>query len=234
VNSNYYAVDLVKFEFDDDDKRVLELLKNINKQKEDDDFINGYLEKENHLLSSVKNPLEPTNDDEKTYLTSVVDLFHDLQSNLKKQNKNFDNHPSYIKIVDGYHIALEGLAYNSFNNKNYEESIKRDLDILDKPITPKMKTKPLRRLGLSHTRLNQLDEAKPFIDSLIKDTDSSNKPLNTEVIDEYNMVEFLPLNVTSEDSITLILQHIDNAIQYGEDLEPKEILDDKEIDEFSS
>jgi GTPase SAR1 family protein len=51
----------------------------------------------------------------------------------------------------------------------------------------------------------------------------------TDVIDEYNMVEFLPLNVTNEDSIATVLQHIDHAIQYGEDLEPKEpIFDDNE------
>ena len=30
------------------------------------------------------------------------------------------------------------------------------------------------------------------------------------------MVQFLPLDVTDEDSVGLILSHIDNAIQYGE------------------
>lgn len=30
------------------------------------------------------------------------------------------------------------------------------------------------------------------------------------------MVQFLPLDLTDEDSITLVLSHIDNAIQYGE------------------
>lgn len=30
------------------------------------------------------------------------------------------------------------------------------------------------------------------------------------------MVQFLPLDVTSEESVGLILSHIDNCIQYGE------------------
>lgn len=35
-------------------------------------------------------------------------------------------------------------------------------------------------------------------------------------IEDFNMVQFLPLDVTDEDSVGLILSHIDNAIQYGE------------------
>ncbi|TPX47737.1 hypothetical protein SeLEV6574_g02478 [Synchytrium endobioticum] len=45
------------------------------------------------------------------------------------------------------------------------------------------------------------------------------------LIDEFNMVGFIPLDNTDEDSIALILQHIDHATQYGEDIEPKEIVD---------
>lgn len=35
-------------------------------------------------------------------------------------------------------------------------------------------------------------------------------------IEDFNMVQFLPLDVTSEESVGLILSHIDNSIQYGE------------------
>lgn len=35
------------------------------------------------------------------------------------------------------------------------------------------------------------------------------------------MVSFLPLDVTSEDSVNTVLSHIDNMMQYGEDEEPK-------------
>ena len=42
-------------------------------------------------------------------------------------------------------------------------------------------------------------------------------------IDDYSLVKFLPLDISEEDSINDILLQIDNAIQYGEDLEPREI-----------
>ena len=35
------------------------------------------------------------------------------------------------------------------------------------------------------------------------------------------MVSFIPLNITDEDSVEYVLSTIDNALQYGEDLEPK-------------
>ncbi|KAI9325040.1 GPN-loop GTPase [Zopfochytrium polystomum] len=43
-----------------------------------------------------------------------------------------------------------------------------------------------------------------------------------QLIDEFNMVSFIPLNIYDEDSVSMVLSHVDNAIQYGEDLEPKE------------
>jgi len=41
------------------------------------------------------------------------------------------------------------------------------------------------------------------------------------LLDDYSMVSFVPLNITDEDSIDHVLSHIDNTIQYGEDLEVK-------------
>lgn len=43
-------------------------------------------------------------------------------------------------------------------------------------------------------------------------------------------MSFVGLDITDEDSISLVLQQIDNAIQYGEDLEPPEPKYD-ELDE---
>lgn len=45
------------------------------------------------------------------------------------------------------------------------------------------------------------------------------------LIDDFNMVQFLPLDVTDEDSVGVVLSHLDNAIQYGEHEEPKEPAD---------
>ncbi|EDO31324.1 predicted protein [Nematostella vectensis] len=47
-----------------------------------------------------------------------------------------------------------------------------------------------------------------------------NKALG-QLIEDYSMVTFLPLNPEDEDSVTDVLQQIDHAIQYGEDLDIK-------------
>lgn len=39
----------------------------------------------------------------------------------------------------------------------------------------------------------------------------------TQLLDDYSMVSFAPLNISDEDSIEAVLQQIDMAIQYGED-----------------
>ncbi|RKO91944.1 GPN-loop GTPase, partial [Blyttiomyces helicus] len=67
---------------------------------------------------------------------------------------------------------------------------------------------------------------------LLEDVNAKTRPkfhdLNealVRLIEEYNMVSFVPLNIYDEDSVNLVLSQIDNAIQYGEDLEPKEPKD---------
>ncbi|XP_066545164.1 GPN-loop GTPase 3 [Amia ocellicauda] len=51
------------------------------------------------------------------------------------------------------------------------------------------------------------------------------------LIDDYSMVRFLPFDRTDEEGISIVLQHIDFSIQYGEDLEFKE---PKETEEESN
>ena len=41
------------------------------------------------------------------------------------------------------------------------------------------------------------------------------------IVDDHSMVAFLPLDITDEESIDLILMNADHNIQYGEDLEPQ-------------
>ncbi|XP_007441837.1 GPN-loop GTPase 3 [Python bivittatus] len=48
------------------------------------------------------------------------------------------------------------------------------------------------------------------------------------LIDDYSMVRFLPLDRSDEESVNIVLQHIDFAIQYGEDLEFKEPKESEE------
>jgi len=45
------------------------------------------------------------------------------------------------------------------------------------------------------------------------------------LIEDYNMVQFIPLDLTDTESLNFVLSHIDNAIQYGEAEEPKEPKD---------
>lgn len=40
-------------------------------------------------------------------------------------------------------------------------------------------------------------------------------------IESQNLVSFMPVDVTNEDSVNTVLSHIDNMMQYGEDEEPK-------------
>merc|ERR1712137_1266 len=42
------------------------------------------------------------------------------------------------------------------------------------------------------------------------------------LLEQFNMVSFVPLNIKEEDSISVLLQQIEHAIQYGDDEEPKE------------
>ena len=67
----------------------------------------------------------------------------------------------------------------------------------------------------------------PQLDELMLDINSRTsgkyKALNEAIatlINEYSMVSFLPLDISDEDSISLILSHIDHAIQFGEHEEP--------------
>ncbi|CAM9789675.1 unnamed protein product [Chrysoparadoxa australica] len=51
------------------------------------------------------------------------------------------------------------------------------------------------------------------------------------IIDDYTMVNYIPLDINDEESIGLVMQHADHTIQYGEDLEPKEPCDEVEEEE---
>ncbi|KAG4303109.1 hypothetical protein PCK1_000447 [Pneumocystis canis] len=70
----------------------------------------------------------------------------------------------------------------------------------------------------------------PFL--LIDDVNTKTNPryhdLNraiVQLIDDFHMVSFLPLNIHDEDSIAMILAYIDDCSQWDEDQEPKEPKD---------
>ena len=51
-----------------------------------------------------------------------------------------------------------------------------------------------------------------------------------QLIEEFDMVNFMPLNVKNESSLAAVLSHIDNATQYAENLEPKD-PSEREVDD---
>ena len=51
-----------------------------------------------------------------------------------------------------------------------------------------------------------------------------------EMLDEWSMVQFLPLDPRDPDTIEIILSQVDNAIQYHDDVEPR-MDDDAELDD---
>ena len=44
-----------------------------------------------------------------------------------------------------------------------------------------------------------------------------------QVLDEFSLVGYVPMSIKDTDSISLVMLHLDNAVQYGEDVEPKSI-----------
>ena len=51
-----------------------------------------------------------------------------------------------------------------------------------------------------------------------------------QLIDDFSMVSFLQLEAGDEDSVSAVLSHIDDAIQYHEAQEPREPNDTQEVD----
>merc|ERR1711865_168001 len=43
-----------------------------------------------------------------------------------------------------------------------------------------------------------------------------------EMMQQWSMVVYVPLNPLDQDSVQLVMDHVDNAIQWGEDQEPKD------------
>ncbi|KAJ1973694.1 hypothetical protein H4R33_006927 [Dimargaris cristalligena] len=79
--------------------------------------------------------------------------------------------------------------------------------------------------------LEQYFDPDPLL--LVEDANSATRPkfynLNRAIarlIDDFSVVSFIPLDITNEDSIDYVMSSIDTAIQYGEDLEPKEPRED--------
>jgi GTPase SAR1 family protein len=72
-------------------------------------------------------------------------------------------------------------------------------------------------------------DSSSLLYDLNKETAPRYRALNQalcHVLDDFSMVSFVPLDAKDEDSVEYVLSHIDHAIQFGEDEEPKEPRDE--------
>eukprot|EP01132_Coremiostelium_polycephalum_P001404 gene1404-1773_t len=72
-------------------------------------------------------------------------------------------------------------------------------------------------------------EVQNLVDELNLETNNRYHKLNRAIgslLEDYSLVGFLPLDISDQESLNVLLQHIDNSIQYGEDLEPQEPKND--------
>lgn len=63
-----------------------------------------------------------------------------------------------------------------------------------------------------------------LLETLAESTNPQFRPLSRAICDiltDYSMVVFVPLNINDEDSIETVMRTVDHAINYGDDLEPK-------------
>jgi len=76
-------------------------------------------------------------------------------------------------------------------------------------------------------------DCEDLLNRMTPNVNSKFHGLNTalsQLIHSYNMVSFIPLDISDEDSIEYVLSTIDQAIQYGEDLEPKEPIEREDVE----
>lgn len=79
-------------------------------------------------------------------------------------------------------------------------------------------------------------DARALSGMLIKGTRSRFYRLNSaicDMIDEWSMVQFMPLDPRDPDTLELIIAQLDNATQYYEDVEPKHLDNDDATNEAS-
>eukprot|EP00011_Vannellida_sp_DIVA3-517-6-12_P006350 CAMPEP_0114621144 /NCGR_PEP_ID=MMETSP0168-20121206/9082_1 /TAXON_ID=95228 ORGANISM="Vannella sp., Strain DIVA3 517/6/12" /NCGR_SAMPLE_ID=MMETSP0168 /ASSEMBLY_ACC=CAM_ASM_000044 /LENGTH=249 /DNA_ID=CAMNT_0001832343 /DNA_START=18 /DNA_END=765 /DNA_ORIENTATION=- len=81
-------------------------------------------------------------------------------------------------------------------------------------------------------RILEMD-METIVDELDEEMTEHMHTLNRAIaglIEQYSLVSFLTLNVEDEDSISIVQQQVDHALQYGEDEEPIEPNDHHEVD----
>lgn len=66
--------------------------------------------------------------------------------------------------------------------------------------------------------------AKELSSTLTNETGPRYRRLNNalaEILDEFSLVGYVPMSIKDSDSISIVMAHLDNAVQYGDDVEPR-------------
>ncbi|KAI8993662.1 GPN-loop GTPase [Pilobolus umbonatus] len=129
------------------------------------------------------------------------------------------------------------LIEGDYGNRNDEEEEDSDdtESAADKKRRKQKKKKRLMEQAMLDRELDRYLEPDPLLiseeaggihnDEALSPMSRKFQALNqaiVQLIDDYSMVKFIPLNITDEDSVEYVLSHVDTSMQYGEDLEPKE------------
>ncbi|KAL7314762.1 hypothetical protein PS15m_006291 [Mucor circinelloides] len=131
------------------------------------------------------------------------------------------------------------LIEGDYGNKPIEEEEDDDEDDADTAAEKKRRRQKRRRRlmekAMTDREMDRYLEPDPMLmteeaDTVLNGEEPSARSLKfqalnqaiVQLIDDYSMVRFIPLNITDEDSVEYVLSHVDNSMQYGEDLEPKE------------
>ncbi|EFA74673.1 ATP binding protein [Heterostelium album PN500] len=68
-------------------------------------------------------------------------------------------------------------------------------------------------------------EVHELVDRLDNETNNRYHKLNRaigQLLEDYSLVGYIPLDISDQESISFLLAQIDNSIQYGEDVEPQD------------
>ncbi|KAL9934635.1 hypothetical protein V8E36_006410, partial [Tilletia maclaganii] len=130
-------------------------------------------------------------------------------------------HLNILSKMDLVEKGMTGGEARALASRNRTKAAANDLDAI---------AEEEERRRLRRTQIERYLDPDPLL--LVNEINSITNPkfhsLNkalVNLIDDFSMVNFTPLDVTDEDSVGLVLSLIDNAIQYGEDEEPKEPRD---------
>merc|ERR1712137_1499838 len=157
-----------------------------------------------------------------------VELYTHLSvmKNFIAEMRRMDYHMCAVYLLDS-HFITDSAKFLSGSLMCLSAMIQLELphvNVLSKMDMVQMKGEPDDLEHFLDMELNYV------ISEVTTETDSEKHSRLTHAIgnllEQFNLVSFVPLNIHDEDTVSVLLQHVDHAMQYGEDEEPKEPNDE--------